>query len=306
MERIVIFGGTGFIGTNLVKELCSDYEVVVISRHKRTAQKYFGDYAKVERLRKSSIDKTVELVNGSKAIINLAGENVGARWSESKMDKIRDSRLDVDSIVVRVIRLSNPKPKVLIQGSAIGIYGYSRTDIDITEDTPFGQRGFLTKLAKTHEEAVEHVKKDLRLVYIRTGMVLGIDGGALPKLMQQYNSMLGGKFGTGNQWNSWIHIDDQVKAIRYLIENDECSGPYNLTAPNPVMNKDFSKSLSQAMGKPNFFSVPSFILQLFLGSMAKELLLSGVKVLPQRLTDEGFKFRYNNLDSALENLLDNS
>jgi uncharacterized protein (TIGR01777 family) len=303
MEKVVIFGGTGFIGRHLIDELKNDYEVIVISRHKHSTQKKLGDKVRVERLRKSDISKMTDAANGAKAIVNLAGENVGSKWTNSKMDRIQTSRAEIDSIVVRVIRATEKPPEVLIQGSAIGIYGYSRTNEDITEETSNGQRGFLPKLAITHEDAVKQVSSLLRLVFIRTGMVLGNEGGALPKMVKQFNSYVGGKMGDGKQWYSWIHIKDEVRAIRFLIESKEAKGAYNLTAPNPVRNEKFASALGSTLGKPSFLPSPSLILRLILGSMANELLLSGVKVLPGRLLDAGFKFDYSNIDNALEDLL---
>jgi uncharacterized protein (TIGR01777 family) len=304
MEKIVIFGGSGFIGKHLVEELKNDYNVIVISRHKNTTKKKLDKNVRVERLRHSDISKMTDAAEGAKAIINLAGENVGSKWSKRKMEQIEKSRLDIDSVVVRVIRSTKEKPKMLLQGSAIGIYGYSRTSEDITEETSYGQRGFLPKLAKSHEEAVEQVKSLVRIVYLRTGMVLGNDGGALPKIERQYKMGLGGQMGSGQHWNSWIHIKDEVRAIRYLLESETSSGAYNLTAPNPVTNKLFSQTIAKTMGKPNFFTTPAFVLRLGFGAMASELLLSGVKVLPARLLEDGFKFKYRNLESALEELLD--
>ncbi len=306
MKRVVIFGGTGFIGRILISELLPDYEVVVISRQRRNAQKELGDKVIVERLKRTDITKIIELINGSWAVINLAGENVGTRWSQSKMDKIRNSRLDVDSVIVRAIKMAKDKPKVLLQGSAIGVYGYSRIDKDLTEESSLGQRGFLPKLAISHEEAVHQLESTLRVVYLRTGMVLGAEGGAMPKLMLQYKFFAGGKLGNGKQWTSWIHVRDEAIAIRFLMENEDCYGAYNLTAPNPVTNKEFSGSLAKAMNRPNFATAPAFILRLFLGQMAKELLLSGVKVLPDRLLTAGFKFTFQNIDTAFNDIINKS
>lgn len=302
MDRIIVFGGSGFIGKNLVKELAKDYKIVVVTRHKHSTKEQFGSNIKVVRYRRTDLSKITEVVNGSLAIINLAGENVGSRWTKTKMEKIRKSRLDVDSVICRAVLSVEEKPKVVIQGSAIGIYGSSRNTIDINEDTSLGQRGFLTKVAISHEEMFEQLDKITRVVYIRTGMVLGADGGALPKITTLFNYYLGGKLGNGKQWTSWIHIDDQVNAIKFLIENDNCVGPYNLCAPNPVTNKEFTKELGQILGRPTFMSVPSFVLRLILGTMAKEILLSGLRVVPTRLLDDGFKFSFSELTVAFENI----
>ncbi len=305
MEKVVIFGGSGFIGKHLVKELINDYEIVLISRRKHTTQKKFGKKVHVERYRRSDISKIVKASEGAKAVINLAGENVGTRWSRSKMDEIKNSRLDTDSLVIRVIRSMDKKPELLLQGSSIGVYGYSRVTEDLTEESANGQRGFLPKIAISHEEAVEQLGSILRIVYLRTGMVLGNDGGALPKMVRQFNMYLGGKLGSGSQWISWIHVKDEVRAIRFLLELQNSSGPYNLTAPNPVTNRDMTKSLAKTLDKPAFVTAPGFILRIMLGAMADELLLSGVKVLPKKLLDEGFKFNHSDIDQALENLYNN-
>lgn len=305
MKRIVIFGGSGFIGRHLVSALSKDYEVVVISRFKRTTAEFFGDSVKVERLHRKDISKIIEQVDGAAAVINLAGANVGIRWTEAKMDKIRKSRLDIDSVVVRSVLASKVYPKVVMLGSGIGIYGQSRNTIDITEETPLGKRGFLTKLAFAHEEAIQQLEKLTRVVYLRSGMVLDNSDGALPKIAQRFKINLGGKVGDGRQWDSWIHIDDEVGAIKFLMEKGNCSGPYNLTSPFPVRNEEFSKILARTLGKPNYIAAPSFILKLVFGKMADELLLRGLKVLPSRLIEEGYKFKFEELENALTDIYSN-
>jgi len=302
MKRVVIFGGSGFIGKHLVNELSKDYEVVVVSRFKKTTSELFDGKIKVVRLRKTEIGKIVDQINGSYAIINLAGESVGRRWTERRMEKIRKSRLNVDSTIVRAIRLADKIPEVVMLGSAIGIYGYSRTDIEVNEETTLGQRGFLPKIAVSHEEAFHQLEKITRVIYLRTGMVLSLSGGALPKIAQQTKLFAGGKIGNGKQWQSWIHIYDEVEAIRYLMENNKCKGAYNLTAPNPVQNKEFTKLLGKTLSRPVILPIPKFFLRLILGTMANELLISGVKVVPARLLEEGFTFKYNELNEALNQI----
>lgn len=302
MERVIIFGGSGFIGKHVVNELSKEYEVVVISRHKRGTTELFGDNVKVERLRRNDNSKITNHFNGAKAVINLAGENVGEKWTEAKKKKIKKSRLDIDSIIVRSLINAETPPKVVLQGSAIGIYGFSRNTIDVTEETPLGQRGFLPKIAISHEEALHQIEKLTRVVYFRTGMVLDSSEGSLSKMATPFKLYLGGKLGNGQQWSSWIHIDDEINAIKYLLENDKCVGPYNLTAPNPVQNKEFAKLLGKALNRPHFMTVPGFFLRLMMGAMANELLLNGLKVIPSRLLAEGYHFKYENLDNALMNI----
>lgn len=302
MEKIIVFGGSGFIGRHFIKRFSNDYEIVVISRHKRTTSRLFEGKAIVERLQKFDLTKIINHAEGALAIINLAGETVAGRWSKKKMDKIKNSRLDIDSVIVRVVRGTKVKPKVLIQGSAIGVYGFSRTNIDITEDSPLGQRGFLTKVARSHEEAIRQLEKLLRVVYIRTGFVIGKESEALDKMEKQFKLFLGGKTGSGNHWMSWIHVDDEVEAIKYLIENKDLKGYFNLTAPNPVQNKEFTKTFAKVLNKPYFLPTPSLLLKLIFGNMANEILLSGLKILPAKLSKSGFKFKYSQLEDALKEI----
>jgi len=306
MKKVVIFGGSGFIGRHLVKELKKDYDVIVISRHPRTNALEFGDNVQVDRLRSRDISKIVSYFEGAKAIVNLSGENVGGRWNKSKMDAIKNSRLDTDNIIIRAARSVKSIPEMFIQGSSIGVYGFSRKNVDITEESKNGQRGFLTKVALSHEETFEQLEKLARVVYLRTGFVLDANQGTLQKMAAPYKMYLGGKLGNGKQWNSWIHIKDEVRAIKFLIENENSVGPYNLTAPNPIQQKEMSTKIGKSLGRPSFLSKPSFLLQLFLGNMAEELLVNGVKVIPERLLDEGFKFNYETIDEAFSDIYGNS
>ena len=305
MERIIIFGGSGFIGKHLIDQLATNYEVVVISRYPKSFNHNNNKNVKVERLRRRDTSKLTKLFDGSKAIINLAGESVSGKWTEKKMEKIRKSRLDIDSIIIRTIRYTENKPEVVIQGSAIGIYGYTRNTINITEETSFGQRGFLPKVAISHEESFKQLESTCRVVYARTGLVLDSKEGALPKIARQFKLFIGGKIASGKQWNSWIHIDDEVRAIEFLLENNNCVGAFNLTAPNPVQNKDFSSSLAKALNRPSFITAPSYMIQLFYGKMGKELIITGLKVLPTKLLKAGFSFNHVDIDEAFNDIYNN-
>ncbi|MFK5856636.1 MAG: TIGR01777 family oxidoreductase [Bacteroidota bacterium] len=302
MKKIIIFGGSGFIGRHLIEQLQDDYDVIVITRRPKTMANELSNKVRIERLRSRDVTKLSALFEDAKAVINLAGENVGERWNKKKMSKIKKSRLDVDNIIIRTARGTKNIPEVFIQGSSIGIYGLSRTSIDVTEETPKGQRGFLPKVAASHEETFEQLEKLTRVVYIRTGFVMDANEGALSKMAAPFKIFLGGKFGNGKQWNSWIHIDDEVNAIKFLIENNNSKGAYNLCAPNPVRQKELSTKLGSSLNRPSFVTKPSFVLRMALGAMADELLLNGLKILPKRLTDEGFKFKYNTIDEAFADI----
>ncbi len=305
MKKVIIFGGSGFIGKHLVEELKDDYEIVIISRRRRTVAKQFNNCITVERLRTRDLSKLSELFEGAYAVVNLAGENVGGWWNKKKIAAIKDSRLEIDNIIVRSIRNTENKPEVLVQGSSIGVYGLSRNTIDITEDTSLGQRGFLSKLAIRHENTFQQLEKLTRVVYIRTGLVLDANDGVLQKIATPFKFFLGGKIGNGNQWNSWIHIYDEVRAIRFLIENNS-HGAYNLTAPQPIKQKQMAKEVGNSLKRPSFLPVPAFLLRLLPGNMANELLLNGLKILPKRITDEGFKFNFEDINSALTDIYSNT
>lgn len=304
MKKVVIFGASGLIGSQLVEDLKKDYELVIVTRRPHTLRKVYKNIA-VERLRTRDLSKLIDHFEDAAAIINLAGEPISGRWTEKKMDAIKKSRIDVDSIIVRAFLTTVNKPKVVIQGSAIGIYGYSRMDKDIDETYALGKRGFLPKVAATHEEMFAQIEKHTRVLYIRSGIVLDKNKGALPKMALPVRLFVGGKLGNGKQWMSWIHIKDEARAIRFVMENENASGAYNLTAPVPVSNKSFSSSLSKVLSKPSLCWKPGFVLKFFLGKMADELLLKGLKVLPSKLLKEGFEFKYSNIDDALTDIYKN-
>jgi len=306
MKKIIIFGGSGFIGKHLIEQLVDDYKVIVITRRPKTMALELNSKVAVERLRSRDVTKISALFEDAKAVINLAGENVGERWDKKKMNKIKKSRLDVDNIIVRAARGTVNIPEVFIQGSSIGIYGLSRNTIDVTEETPNGQRGFLPKVAISHEEAFHQLEKLSRVVYLRTGLVLDANEGALQKMAAPFKIYLGGKLANGKQWNSWIHIVDEVRAIKFLIENSNSKGAYNLTAPNPITQKEMASKIGSSLNRPSFITKPSFVLRIFLGSMADELLINGLKVIPTQLLNDGFKFKYETIDSAFDNIYGNS
>lgn len=301
--KVLVVGGTGFIGTQLVEKLLErEHEVTIFTRNERKARTRFGDRVHVIQWKTDEFMLLQEHAHKVHAVINLAGENIAAKkWTALQKRKILSSRVNIGKSLSHSIQKSHDKPYILLQASAIGFYGFSENE-EFTEDSPAGE-GFLPMVTKHWEDTIRNVKADkTRKIFLRTGIVLGKKGGMLPKMMIPFKWWVGGHIGSGKQWLSWIHIDDEVNAIIYLLEKEDSEGAYNLTAPEPVRMKDFAKTLGKTMGKPSWFHVPGLILKTIYGDMAKETMLKGQKVLPKRLKDEGFKFQHTDLKSALQDL----
>lgn len=242
------------------------------------------------------------LVDGADAIINLAGENIGAgRWTDKRKRAILDSRLNAGQAVVQAVEAAAHKPRVVIQASAVGYYG-PHSDEEVTEDTPPGS-DFLAQLTQDGEASTAGVEAlGVRRVVIRTGVVLSKDGGALPRMMMPFRFFAGGRLGNGRQWFPWIHIADEVGAIRFLVENDAARGPFNLSAPVPLTNAAFTRLSGRRLKRPASMAVPAFALRLLFGEMAT-VLLDGQRAIPRRLLQLGFTFRFPEAGPALADLL---
>ena len=301
--RVLITGATGFIGRALCERLHDGYEIIALSRNATRAQQSLGHLARVLQWDAKTPAGWAAQADGALAIINLAGENIGSgRWTKSKKHRILWSRLDAAKAIVEAVKQANEKPKVIIQASAIGYYG-SRRDEQLDETSQAGQ-GFpanVCQRAESFEGKIENL--GVRFVAIRTGLVLGPKGGALDKLAKPFRFYLGGHIGSGSQWVSWISLDDELAAIEFLIENEHLHGVFNLTAPQPVTMKEFSKILGRVLKRPVWLPVPGFVVRLALGEMADKLLLSGQRVLPKRLLEAGFQFNYANVENALDAIL---
>jgi uncharacterized protein (TIGR01777 family) len=286
----------------LCRALHRDYEVIALSRDASRAAKSVGDLAKVIEWDGRTTGSWFMQANGAFAIINLAGENVASgRWNESKKAGILHSRLDSARAVLEVIKQVDKKPTVVIQASAIGYYG-PRSDEQLDETSTPG-KGFLANVCQRVESSAEEIEGlGVRCVVIRTGIVLGRDGGAFAKLVKPFRFFLGGYLGSGRQWFSWIHLEDEVAAIKFLMENEHLKGAFNLTAPQPVTMKEFSKILGKVMHRPVWLNVPAFAARLAFGEMADEMLLSGQKVLPKRLLNTGFDFKYTTVEQVLNDI----
>ena len=258
-----------------------------------------GAYARIVEWDGRTTGRWASELAGAQAVVNLAGENVGAgRWSRSKKASIRESRIHGTRALLDAIETTKAKPAALIQGSAIGYYG-SRGDEPLTEDSSPGT-GYLANVCRDVEALAGQTEKSgVRCVIARTGVVLGTQGGALPKLMRPFRFYLGGHVGNGRQWFSWISLRDEIRAIRFLIEHGECRGTYNLTSPEPVRMKTFCRTLGEVLDRPSWASVPAPVLRLAFGEMAQEVLLAGQRVTPERLMRQGFEFVDVNAAEAL-------
>jgi len=297
--RVMITGATGFIGTALCRALHEDYELIALSRNAEVARRSIGHLAKVVRWDARTSDGWDGEADGALAIINLAGENVGSgRWNEARKSRILQSRLDAATAVVDAIKKLHSKPKVVVQASATGYYG-SREDEQLDETSTPG-KGFLASLCRRVEGFADQIEDlAVRCAVIRTGVVLGRDGGALAKLIMPFRFYLGGYLGSGRQWFPWISLEDAVAAIKFLIESEHLGGVFNLTAPQPVTMKEFCVTLGRILHRPAWLRVPGFVGRLALGEMADEMLLSGQRVLPKRLLAAGFEFKYPDVEKAL-------
>ncbi|MEN6333295.1 MAG: TIGR01777 family oxidoreductase [Phycisphaerales bacterium] len=298
-KRIVISGATGFIGRALCRSLCDDYEIVALSRDAKRAASVLGEHARVLEWDVRTASLWAAQVEGAHAIVNLAGENLAqGRWSQAKRDSIMQSRSNGASAIVDAIAGARNKPSVVIQGSAVGYYG-SRGDEILTEASPPGMT-FLADVCRRAESIAARVEKHgVRHVSIRSGIVLGRRGGALPRLMAPFRIFLGGYVGNGRQWVSWIGLDDEIRAIRLLLENPSLRGGFNLTSPHPATLKQFVRTLGQVLHRPAWTRVPAFAARLALGQMVDETVLASQRVIPKRLMEAGFKFTHSELETAL-------
>ena len=301
--HIVIAGGSGFLGSALTRTLAAEgHQVSVLTRQRPGALPAQLRSTPVQWNPDGSIGPWAAVVDGATAVINLAGESIAAkRWSPAQKQKLRDSRLQATHSLTSAIRQAVRPPAAFISGSAVGYYG-DRGNETLTEASPPG-KDFLAGLSQEWEAAAGEVAAITRLALVRTGIVLDKRGGALAKMLPPFQMFVGGPAGPGTQYMSWIHRDDWVRLVSWMITAEAARGPLNATSPSPVTNAEFAKALGAALKRPSVLPAPAFALRLALGEMADALLLSGQRALPVRATDLGFSFRYSNIDEALASAL---
>jgi uncharacterized protein (TIGR01777 family) len=301
--RVIISGGTGLIGRRLAASLVKDgHQAIALSRDPQRRQEQMPDGAQLVAWDAQSPQGWGELVDGADAIVNLVGENLSAKpWSPAQKRRIRESRLNGGKALVEAVRLAKNKPKVLIQSSGVNYYGPCGDEI-ITEDHPAGS-DFLSQVCVDWENSTAEVEKmGVRRAVVRSGIVLDKNEGALPRFLLQFRLFAGGPLGSGRQWLSWIHPQDEINAIRFLIDHPEASGAFNLASPNPKTNRDFGKAIGRVLHRPALIPVPAFAIQLVFGEMSI-VVLKGQRVVPQRLVEMGFQFSHPEIQEAVKDVI---
>ncbi len=300
-QRILVTGGTGFIGKPLCQALIDQgHYITIVTRNMEKASSLFhGRITLVESLNALNQHDVFD------AVINLAGEPISQRWSAKSQAQMLDSRIKTTEELIAFMKRVNHKPSVFISGSAIGIYGTDEAKA-FTEDTP-ASHDIVGAFPREICEQWEAIAKEaeglgVRTCLLRTGIVLETDGGALAQMLFPFEFGLGGAMGSGKQWFSWIHRDDLIRLIIHLINNESVHGAVNATAPEPVINKAFSCALGKAMRRPAILPLPAFQVKLLFGKMGQTLLLAGQKVIPQKALSSGFIYDYPTIDDALQHI----
>jgi uncharacterized protein len=296
--KILITGGTGFVGTQLTSRLVDDnHEVTILTRQLKGAKEASPavSYLEGDPTKKGPWQQAIK---NHDAVINLAGASIFSKWTKKQKKTILESRVSTTQNIVEGIPSNSKKPFTLLSTSAVGYYGFCG-DEELTEDSPPGD-DFLANICKEWEaEALKAKDKGVRVVITRFGIVMGEKGGALNQLVPLFKRYVGGRIGSGKQWFSWVNIKDLAEAFAFLLKHPEISGPVNVCSPNPVRNKDLAKALGKALHKPSFMPAPGFIIKLVLGEFGS-VILKGQRVIPRRLLDSGFVFQYADIDSTLQ------
>jgi uncharacterized protein len=295
--KIAVAGATGFIGAALTAHLSAvGHRVVRLVRRKADPSRGDATWDPSRGL----LDPAA--LDGVQAVVNLAGDPVAERWTAERKRRIKSSRVDATALLAKTLVDLERPPRVLVNASAIGIYG-DRGD-EVLDESAAPGTGFLADVARAWEAAATPVvEKGIRTVFTRFGIVLGLAGGALEKMLPPFKIGAGGRLGSGKQWMSWIALDDVVAAVDYALTSDRLSGPVNVVAPNPVTNAEFTQELGHAIHRPAVAAVPSFALRLAYGEMGETVLLSSQRVVPKALERAGFAFRHPVLHDALRCVL---
>ena len=298
---ILVTGGTGFIGRHFI-QCHPEHSYTILSRSIKSAEKLFRKFDNIKLI--SGLDHLKNL-NDYDAVINLAGEPiVDKRWTDQQKEKICRSRWDITKSLVSLCNASDYPPEVFISGSAIGIYGETG-DTPVSDSEPVKAHDFASTLCLKWEEHARSCGPDVRLILLRTGVVLGRKGGALAKMWLPFKLGMGGHIGHGQQYMSWIHLDDMVDIIAFLLNRRDLNGPFNLTAPEPVTNQALSQILAKAFGKRSWLHMPEKIIRWLMGE-SSVLLLASQKVTPNRLLEAGYRYKYSQCESAIYQIVKNS
>ena len=306
--RVLIAGGTGMLGAVLASNLVKGgHEVIVPSRSPERKKLGLPTQIQLTPWDGKTANGWSAYVDGADAIVNLAGERLAGpnpiafRWTEARKQRVKQSRLNAGQALVQAVQNASVKPKALIQAS--GVDYYASTNTRATEESPPGDDFLSDVCANFWEPSTKQVEAlGVRRVVVRMGPILHANDGALPPLVLRTKLFLGGPIGSGEQWFSWIHIADVVSAIQTLITRDDATGMYNLTAPNPLTNTDFSRVLGRVLGRPSFLPLPGFVMKIMFGEMSQTL-LQGPRAIPQRLQEMGFEFQFPVAEVALRDLL---
>ena len=303
--RFLITGGTGFIGRALVQRLVQEgHQVSVLTRRPVACRDLFGESVRCLAWDGQSPKGWSEEAVGSEVVVNLAGENIASgRWTRRRKMRLRESRLQASQALVEAIQSWPHKPAVCFQASAVGFYGH-RGEAVLDEQAEPGQ-GFLAELVQAWERSTEALETmGVRRIVMRTGVVLGKDGGMLARMLPPFRWFVGGPLGSGRQWLSWIHLTDHIEATLFLLRQENDSGVFNFTAPEPVQMNQFCRTLGSLLHRPSLMRVPAPLLKLVFGDLAREALLVSQRVVPARLVQAGYRFRYPQLRMALAEILD--
>jgi hypothetical protein len=292
--KIVVSGASGFIGSALVPFLTSQgYQVARLVRSK------VQPGGKDIHWDPSAGFIDVPALEGCEAAVHLAGENIAeGRWSSEKKARIRNSRVEGTHLLAEALSELKSKPKVLVCASAVGFYGNRGAEI-VREDSSPGS-GFLAEVCQEWEAAAKPAKaKGIRVVHLRTGIVLSANGGALGKMLLPFKMGVGGVIGSGEQYWSWISIDDMLGVVHLALTNPQLNGPVNAVSPNPATNREFTKTLGRVLSRPTIFPMPAFVARAVFGEMGEEMLLASTRAEPSRLVAAGYRFKHPELESAL-------
>jgi uncharacterized protein (TIGR01777 family) len=291
--KILVSGASGLIGSHLVRELEANQHQV-----SRLVRRPTGSPSEIPW----NPNTVPQQVSGFDAVIHLAGETIMGRWTSTKKARIVESRKSGTQNLSSALASADSRPRCLLVASAVGYYGPHGDEI-LTETSPPGD-DFLAQVGREWEASAEPARQaGIRVVNLRIGMVLTPDGGALKRMLTPFRLGAGGRLGSGKQWVSWIALDDVLHAIRFVLENDSLSGPVNLTSPNPVTNAEFTRALGQALHRPAFFPMPGPIVKAVFGEMGEALLLSGQRVVPEKLQASGYRFLHADIGEALRSML---